>query len=345
MRKIIFLLLIILVIGCKVEDTPDGTSEEVDDDTDEEIEEEIEEEVSEEEVEEEIEEFEPPTIENFVVDADCSGDLSVAGKLRGDVTGVILFAGTENLQIVETTYNTETEWFTAEKSDLDNGEYQYYLRVSLANGSNVKMEIASFNISSCVGITETDPIDGATDIDLDHEIKIMFKGKMNQDSVEDAIDADFDYSDSWEDNTIILDPNELEYEREYYVFIGTDAMDSDDNSLEASYEFVFTTKSVPEPVISEVDVDQLHEDEENLSRYLLDAEASDPDDNTPLTFEWIIDCGYFYDSANIGQSFNGSDEIEWQFNSTADDCDNAEFELTVTNSMDASVTLERDVFE
>ncbi|RLI58747.1 MAG: hypothetical protein DRO67_10425 [Candidatus Asgardarchaeum californiense] len=93
-----------------------------------------------------------------------------------------------------------------------------------------------------------------------------------------------------------------------------------------------------EPVIEDITYTQLHEFyDETPHRYMLTAYASDPDSNTPLSYEWSVDCGYFVDDA-----INAS--VEWNYE-VPGECVNATVTVTVTDSLGASTSFSKKIFE
>lgn len=98
-------------------------------------------------------------------------------------------------------------------------------------------------------ITHTNPSNGAKDVAITSEVTITFSKEMNHDSVESAIDADFNYYVSWDGFTITLNPtSDLDYSILYTITVDTSAKDTDDNHLSSSFSFSFTTEDEPEPV-------------------------------------------------------------------------------------------------
>lgn len=368
MRGIIALILILLISGCAqhVLEEPEELIDESEDSTEvindtmdwvevEDIEgweEENETEEPEEEIQEPEESEEPIilSLERFILDTECTGSVTVSGRLADKVKGVVFYIGEkgEELSRVITSYVAESMWFTSEKDDLNRGSYDYRVIVTLEDGTIAVLRNGTFNISACVQIISTNPLDGLTNVSVNSDISISFKSEMDKTSVKDAINVEFVHSKSWSGSTIKLNPSgNLEYETEYIIEIDNTARDSDGHYLDEPYIFSFTTISVPPPVIEDLDIWKLHDlEEDNPHRYKMEVDAYDPDENEPLTYGWKIDCGYFYvNSEGVGDETTTSDDsIEWRFNTTIEDCDDAEVNVTVTNSEDASSSLVKELF-
>ncbi len=339
--------------GVIVEDIEEGDLddlEELDDEPEEPIDDpEPEEDIEEPEEEEEEPEIIIPSLDRLVIDAECTGQLSISGKPTQYIKGVKVYIAEEDEELYEITsiYEQRSNWFTVEEENLDKGTYDYQIKAYLMSNELVEIGKGKFNISDCVQIINTSPADGAENISVEDDIKITFNGEMDEESVEDAISADFDYYKTWDGNTITLDPSGvLDYETEYTVDISTTAANTDEYYLESPYSFSFTTGSVPPPVIEELAKEKLQDPEDGIHMYELFVDVTDPDDHEPFTFDWKVDCGYFYvDSVDEGEETSGSeDTIEWHFNSSLEDCDDVELNVTVTNSEDASTSIAEKLF-
>ncbi len=98
-------------------------------------------------------------------------------------------------------------------------------------------------------ITQTNPSNGATDIDIKKKVSITFSKEMDHESVEGSIDCDFNYYETWDGFTITLNPtSDLDYSTLYIVTVDTTAEDTKGNHLSSSYTFSFTTEDEPQPV-------------------------------------------------------------------------------------------------
>ena len=93
-----------------------------------------------------------------------------------------------------------------------------------------------------------------------------------------------------------------------------------------------------DPIIEDIMYTQLHEDLDDLPhRYSLTVYASDPDENTPLTYEWSTDCGYFYGDTS-------SSTVEWRYD-TLWECSGVTITVTVTDALGASGSFSKKLFE
>ena len=120
--------------------------------------------------------------------------------------------------------------------------------------------------------------------------------------------------------------------------VGADCLETQTCNLETCE--CETKISVPnqEPVIEDILVVQLHLNYDDVPhKYFLTALDSDPDENFPLTYAWSIDCGYF-----VGGS--ASNSVEWHYDIPGE-CINAQATVTVTDSLGASATFSKNLFE
>ena len=106
-------------------------------------------------------------------------------------------------------------------------------------------------------VTSTVPKDGASNIPISTDIKVTFSEAMDKASAKDAfsIDPDVAGSFSWDNNTLIFNPDSnLSYKTTYTVTISDSATDLAGNQLDGdndgtaggNYSFSFTTESIPD---------------------------------------------------------------------------------------------------
>lgn len=219
-------------------------------------------------------------------------------------------------------------------------------------------ESCSSDTCSCLeppGVSSVGPAGDSVDVPVDSSVIIIFTKAMDKTTVGNSlsISPGFEYYISWSGNTFTLHPYSLEYSTTYTITVGTGAADSEGNHLESPYSFSFTTEgeSAPnqEPTISGITVTQLHEYYEELPhRYQLTVSAADPDGNYPLTYEWSIDCGYFFvNSMNVTTPpaySTSSNSLEWRYD-TMWECVDAQVSINATDSLGAqSETFSQYVF-
>lgn len=94
-----------------------------------------------------------------------------------------------------------------------------------------------------------------------------------------------------------------------------------------------------------IKTEQLHQGEELPHRYNLSVVAVDCETNNNVSreykYNWLIDCGYFWDDAKLGQVVQDKPMvIEWRYD-TDQECVNAQVTITLS---DGSNSLTRKVF-
>jgi Big-like domain-containing protein len=330
-------------IECKLEEYYEGECPIVDDS---EEEEETEEETDDEETEEEeTEEEEEEVIEysaslkSIITDADCEGRFTIIAEIEGDAkrAGLRVYKDGDDIHGVD---NTFTAMILAGSQDgLADGDYTYEVSVVLQNNDELILEEGEFSIEACAGIASNYPEDEAEDVKLPINVTITFTNQMDKDEVEDAITADFTYTDKWNGNTIILKPLDMEYDTSYTVTVSDDAADPQGNTLDDSHSFTFRIGEAPSPVVDDVDVEQLHNSDENETfRYLLTIEGDDAE-----SYEWEVECGYFYVSDT--DDYTGTEEyLEWRY-TYEDDCDDVDLTVTLTSEYGTTTEFTKEILD
>ncbi len=282
-------------------------------------------------------------LDNFILDTTCTGKVTVAGKATGDVKGLEFYIGDEDRYRVYITYNEGTQFFNGEREDIGDEGGTYELTAILSDDSEIVLEEGTYNITACIAILKASIVDGAENLSIEPEVTIDFTENVDKDSVEDALDIEYNYDTIWTNNQLKITAEEkLDYETEYEIIVRDSASDKDGNTLDEDYSLTFWTMEPPAPVVTDFDVTKVSDDNETPVRYLIDLDVDDPDDNTPLEFRWKIDCGYFYDEgSDQGAEYSGDDEeIEWRF-ADVDTCTHTtDLEVRITNSANAETIKE-----
>jgi parallel beta-helix repeat protein len=138
------------------------------------------------------------------------------------------------------------------------------------------------------GIIETDPENGAVNVDVGTDVTITFNDSMNHGSVNHAITITPDelYNLIWSNNISVLEIDItlfLNYNQTYTIAIGIGAMDKAGNALVEEFVFNFTT--IKESAIKDFDGDGM-DDEWEIANGLdptNDSDAGEDPDNDNLT--------------------------------------------------------------
>ena len=91
-------------------------------------------------------------------------------------------------------------------------------------------------------VISVSPSDGEREVPISANISITFSEEMDKNSVENHIYATFEYTYSWNGNSIILYPSELEYGRSYSVKVDRNATNIYGTELDKSYVITFHTE-------------------------------------------------------------------------------------------------------
>ncbi len=176
------------------------------------------------------------------------------------------------------------------------GRYDFYTLAGDNNG-NIEEKAAVVETTTLVDtlspeIVEVQPKDGETSVGLDEDITIEFSESMDTTSVEESISIQPSISTtfSWDDDstslTIMID--DLQYEQQYNLTIGTDSEDLHGNTMETPYYFSFTTLNMPDspPIIN---INSPKEDDVYIVGDVIDINWTIEDDNPLPTDSISID--------------------------------------------------------
>lgn len=141
----------------------------------------------------------------------------------------------------------------------------------------------------------------------------------------------------WNKKTMELFGKEKVFIEEKIATSTSDGVSVTTSSPAKWVEKATSTGEVPEvkvtpnqkPIIKGLGVNQLHFSfEETPHRYRLTVDAADPDANSLLTYNWSINCGYFFGPTR-------SETVEWRYNIPGE-CIYAQVSVTVTDSFGSS---------
>jgi len=93
------------------------------------------------------------------------------------------------------------------------------------------------------------PTDGASNLPIDTEIKIIFSEPMNKTSVKNALQFNGAYTLDWDENTTELTINPVtsyQYDTSYTIILENTATDLFGNPLEEGIELTFSTEKKQE---------------------------------------------------------------------------------------------------
>jgi len=90
------------------------------------------------------------------------------------------------------------------------------------------------------------PVNGTTNVSITSEIRILFNEPMNKFSVENntSINPTIDYSSSWIENELIINPTKnLSYNCKYVIILSQGIKDFSGNTLNPTFSWEFTTEA------------------------------------------------------------------------------------------------------
>lgn len=138
-------------------------------------------------------------------------------------------------------------------------------------------------------VISTIPYHGESDVLVITTVAITFSEEMNQKSVEDGLICDFDYTASWNGNTLVLTPIlELAKSSLYTVTISNGSKDNAGNQIPETYIIGFTTES-PAPANAAPVVDVYSPDSDTASDSFIILWSASDSDGDSLTLDIYYD--------------------------------------------------------